>query len=290
MIKLAKLLIDGKPSLCLIEDDQYLPLHDIDTNIDTDLSGFLNSQDWDQIKAAGKKAHFWKPLEDCTWLPPLSPLSRIFCVGKNYRDHAKEMGMSEDRLNDKRPVAPDIFIRFPSSFSGHQSEIYFPSNENTFDYEGELAVVIGRAGKNINEADVKNYIFGYTTANDGTIRRVQKQTSQFTLGKNFDRSGAMGPTIVHQSDFALQPSPALVTKVNDEEQQNGMISEMIFSIKETVSILSQVTALQPGDIILTGTPAGVGAGKTPPKFLKDDDRITIQISGLDQLEVTVKST
>jgi 2-keto-4-pentenoate hydratase/2-oxohepta-3-ene-1,7-dioic acid hydratase in catechol pathway len=289
MMKLARLLIDNKPSLCLVKDSQYLPLHDIDATIDTDLSGFLSSPDWNQLKDAGEATHFWQPIKDCIWLPPLSPFSRIFCIGKNYRDHAKEMGMDENQLNAKRAPAPDIFVRFPSSFSGHQSEISYPATENTFDYEGELAVIIGKKGKNIDAADAGDHIFGYTAANDGTIRRAQKQTSQYTLGKNFDKSGALGPTIIHKSDFDIDANPLIVTHVNDKEQQNGSVDAMIFSIPETISILSQVTELQVGDIILTGTPAGVGAGKNPPEFLKDDDRITIQISGLDELAVTVRS-
>ncbi|UTW55898.1 fumarylacetoacetate hydrolase family protein [Kordiimonas sp. SCSIO 12610] len=287
-MKLARLLIEDTEKICLIAEQHYLPISMISPKLSDDLCHFLEKVNWDRLVADALANTGWQNLMEPVWLPLLSSNSRIFCIGKNYRDHAREMGVSENDLKKARPEAPDIFVRFPSSFSAHNSTIHFPSSEPSFDYEGELAVIIGKSCSNIAERDAEKYIFGYTTANDGTVRRIQKRTSQFTLGKNFDRSGAIGPTLTHASQFDLDQNTTIRTVVNDSERQNGRINDMIFSTQETIHILSHITELQPGDIILTGTPAGVGAGYTPPKYLKDGDQIEIQISGLDPLSIRVK--
>jgi 2-keto-4-pentenoate hydratase/2-oxohepta-3-ene-1,7-dioic acid hydratase in catechol pathway len=289
-MKLANLLIDSKPQLCLLREETYITVSETDPNLSNDICSFLENVDWKALTQTAHKNLNWQPVPPRQWLPPLSLQSRIFCVGKNYKDHAKEMGVSETTLEQNRPANPDIFIRFPSSFSAHNSTIYYPKAEETFDYEGELAVIIGKGGKNITSDNAEDYIFGYSIANDGTIRRVQKQTSQFTLGKNFDQSGALGPTITHKSAFDLSVSHSIITKVNHIEKQNGIITGMIFSVAEIIAAISTVTELCAGDIILTGTPAGVGAGRIPPEFLQDGDQVTIEISNLGVLSLSVKTS
>ncbi len=289
-MKLANLMIDSKPRLCLLREEAYITVSQADPSLSDDICSFLEKVDWKVLTQAAHNNRNWRPVPPRQWLPPLSLQSRIFCVGKNYRDHAKEMGVSEKILEQSRSPNPDIFIRFPSSFSSHDSVVYYPKAEGTFDYEGELAVIIGKEGKNITPDNAEDHIFGYSIANDGTVRRVQKQTSQFTLGKNFDQSGALGPMITHKSAFDLSIPHSIITKVNHIEKQNGIITEMIFSVTEIITAISAVTKLRAGDIILTGTPAGVGAGRIPPEFLQDGDQVTIEISNLGMLSLSVKAS
>jgi 2-keto-4-pentenoate hydratase/2-oxohepta-3-ene-1,7-dioic acid hydratase in catechol pathway len=303
-MKLARLSIQGISRLCLIRDNQFLPVFKLSGKYSDDLCDFLTDLHWETLKQQADKHAEWQPLPTSTpsavtikanqnpafgWLPCLSETSRIFCIGKNYLDHAKEMTPVSEASTIKADPTPNIFVRFPSSFTAHNGNIYCPASEDTFDYEGELAVIIGKAGKNISEEQALDHVFGYTIANDGTIRRAQKQTSQFTLGKNFDLSGALGPTITHSENFDIKSPHTIKTFVNGDIKQDGSTQDMLFSIEKTINAISQGTSLKPGDIILTGTPAGVGAGRTPPEYLQAGDQVAIKISGLDPLFLTVKA-
>jgi 2-keto-4-pentenoate hydratase/2-oxohepta-3-ene-1,7-dioic acid hydratase in catechol pathway len=281
-MQLAKLTTGTDAFLAFIRDDRYLPVATL--GLPDDLSAFLATTDWDAATQMAGQATGWQSMDGLHWLPPIGVTSRIFCIGKNYAEHAKEMGMATGG-----PVAPDVFIRFPSSFVGHQGEIERPEAEATFDFEGEMALVIGKAGRAIAAAAAFEHIFGLTTANDGSLRRVQKRTSQFTLGKNIDRSGALGPTIVPTSAIATPQNLPIRTWVNEELMQDGTTADMIFDIPALISTLSAVTELQPGDIILTGTPAGVGAGRTPPRFLEPGDTVRIEIGALPSLTMQVRT-
>ncbi|MCJ9428443.1 fumarylacetoacetate hydrolase family protein [Kordiimonas marina] len=276
----------GTPHLSLVDGDRFVPVGAVNREAPADMADFLawlteHGTTWADFCAAAASAP-WQPMAGTRYAPPLSAKSRIFCVGKNYADHAKEMGMATDG-----PVAPDIFIRFPSSFVGHEGTIEYPAGESSFDFEGELTVVIGKPGAQIDEAQALDHVFGYTATNDGSLRRIQKRTSQFTLGKNVDRSGAMGPTIVPAGEIPEPQALTLKTLVEGEMMQNGTTADMTFPIATVIAVLSSVTELQPGDIILTGTPAGVGAGRKPPRFLEAGETVEVQIEGLDSLSMTV---
>jgi len=276
----------GTTYLSLVDGDRFVPVDAASPDAPADMADFLawladRGPTWADFCTAAASAP-WQPLSGTRYAPPLSTKSRIFCVGKNYADHAREMGMTSDG-----PVAPDIFVRFPSSFTGHQGTIEYPAGESTFDFEGELAVVIGKRGMQIAEDQALNHVFGYTAANDGSLRRIQKRTSQFTLGKNVDRSGAIGPTVVPAGEIGEVQALTLETLVNGERMQNGTTADMTFPIATVIAALSSVTELQPGDVILTGTPAGVGAGRTPPRFLKAGETVEVRIEGLDSLLMTV---
>lgn len=223
---------------------------------------------------------FLIPFSDIQWLPPLPTLRKnIMCVGKNYREHAIEMG-SEDDI----PEHVMVFTKSPTTMIGH-GEAIDPHQAITsqLDYEGELAIVIGKKGKNITADDALNHIFGYTIVNDITARDLQQRHKQFFIGKSLDTSCPIGPWIVHHSLIADPNDLDITTKVNGEIRQQSNTRHFIFPVEEVISVLSQGMTLEPGDIIATGTPAGVGKGFKPPKFLKQGDQIEIDVEKIGKL-------
>lgn len=205
---------------------------------------------------------------------------RILCVGKNYKDHAKEMG-GEVAAN------PNLFMRTAQSVVGHQQSVIMPRISEQYDFEGELAVVIGRGGRHIDVDRALEHVAGYTCFLDGSVRDYQKHS--FTAGKNFDSSGACGPWLVPAREIADPQNLRLTTRVNGEVMQDASTQDMIFTIPFLISYISGFTHLEPGDVLATGTPAGVGAGRTPPLWLKPGDSIDIEIENVGTLSNTVKA-
>lgn len=234
----------------------------------------------DKLKDADRVESYVFAISDVTILAPIPrPAKNIFCVGKNYREHAIEMGTEEDI-----PKHVMLFSKAPTTVIGHEQEIDPHSHITTeLDYEGELAIVIGKKGKRIGEAEAMDYVFGYTIVNDITARNLQTQHKQFLLGKSLDTSCPIGPYLIHKSAISDPYDLTIKTKVNDEIRQDGHTKDMIFSIEHIISTISQGTTLEPGDIIATGTPAGVGKGFKPPKFLQPGDVIEIEIGGIGTL-------
>ncbi|CAM5190534.1 2-keto-4-pentenoate hydratase/2-oxohepta-3-ene-1,7-dioic acid hydratase in catechol pathway OS=Ureibacillus acetophenoni OX=614649 GN=SAMN05877842_101226 PE=3 SV=1 [Ureibacillus acetophenoni] len=213
------------------------------------------------------------------WLSPIPRTPKnIICIGKNYNEHAKEMGAKE------APKNLVVFTKAPNTIAadGQTLPIHADKTE-ALDYEGELAVVIGKTGKNIPKNQVFDYVFGYTIANDITARDLQERHIQFFLGKTLDGSCPMGPYLVSKDEIPNPQNLTVVTKVNGEIRQNGSTKDMMFQVEDLVSILSQYVTLEPGDVILTGTPAGVGKGMKPPTFLKAGDEVKISIEGIGTL-------
>ncbi len=222
--------------------------------------------------------------ENIKWLAPIPrPRKNIMCVGKNYRDHAIEMGSEADI-----PEHIMVFTKSPTTVIGHEEFVDAHTGvTNELDYEGELALVIGKKGKNIPENEALDYIFGYTILNDVTARDLQKRHKQFFIGKSLDTTCPMGPWIVHRSEIDNPNGLAIQTKVNGEIRQDSNTKNFIFPTEEIISTLSRGMTLEPGDIIATGTPAGVGKGFTPPRMLKSGDQIEIKIEGIGKLHNTV---
>ncbi|MGC4375329.1 fumarylacetoacetate hydrolase family protein [Fictibacillus sp. Mic-4] len=215
----------------------------------------------------------------CLLAPIPSPRKNILCVGKNYKDHAIEMGSIDDI-----PKHIMMFTKAPTTVIGHQERILAHSDVTSeLDYEGELAVVIGKRGIGIPAEEAYDYVFGYTIINDVTARDLQARHKQFFLGKSLDSSCPMGPYLVHRSAIQNPESLAIETKVNGEIRQRANTKDFIFSIPEIISTISKGMTLEPGDIIATGTPAGVGKGFNPPKFLKTGDLIEITVEGIGTL-------
>lgn len=223
--------------------------------------------------------------DDIEWLAPIPrPSKNVMCVGKNYRDHAIEMG-GEASV----PEHPMIFTKAPTAVSAHLSPIpAYRSLTDALDYEGELAVIIGKKGKEISRENALDYVFGYTVLNDVTARDLQKRHSQFFIGKSLDGSCPMGPWIVSKDEIKDPHQLAIETKVNGEIRQQSTTAHFIFPIDEIIHVLSKGMTLEPGDIIATGTPAGVGFAMEPKKTLQPGDTVQISIESVGTLSNTVE--
>ncbi len=230
------------------------------------------------VEAAAERAPKLS-LEGLALAPPVT-CRRIFCVGVNYRSHRDEMQRGDVEH-------PTIFVRFASSVVGHGSPIVRPAESSAFDWEGELAVIIGRAGRRIARDDALAHIAGYSCFNDGSVRDYQRHTTQFTPGKNFDASGAFGPWMVTADEVPDPTHLRLTTHVNDVLMQESSTDLMIFDIPTVISYLSQWTELQPGDVIATGTPGGVGTARKPPIYLQPGDRVDVEIVNIGLLSNVV---
>ncbi len=216
------------------------------------------------------------------YLPTIPNPDKVICVGVNYRPHLEEMGHTP-------PDHPVIFVRFAGSQAGHGQPIVSSRATERYDFEGELGVVIGRPARYVNRDAAFDYIAGYTCFMDGTARDWQKHTTQFTPGKNFHRSGAMGPNLVSRDEVPDVTNLALQTRVNGVVMQEGRLNELIFDIPYLIEYLSTFTELLPGDVIATGTPGGVGAARTPPVWLADGDEVAVDISGIGVLVNQVRA-
>lgn len=213
-------------------------------------------------------------LSDVALLPPEPDAPRIFCIGLNYKSHVNETG------RDLPPV-PTLFLRTHESVVGHGAPLRKPALSEQFDYEGELAVVIGRGGRHIPEAQALSHVFGYTCLNDGSVRDYQKHS--VTAGKNFDQGGAWGPWIVTADEIPDPTRLTLVTRLNGMEVQRSTTDLLIYSIETCISYVSKFTELLPGDVIATGTPAGVGSRRTPQLWMKPGDTVEVDISSIGVL-------
>jgi acylpyruvate hydrolase len=213
-------------------------------------------------------------LDRVTLNPPLSAPGKIICVGLNYVDHSIESGFVV-------PDYPTIFTRFTSSLIGAGASIIRPTVSTQLDYEGEMVAVIGVGGRHIAEQDALNHVIGYSIFNDASVRDFQKKSPQWTIGKNFDDTGAFGPYLVTADE--LSPGAkglSLQTRLNGTVVQNGSTDDMVFSVARLISILSEAITLSPGDILVTGTPSGVGAARKPPLFMKHGDVCEVEIEGI----------
>lgn len=226
-------------------------------------------------------------LSEVKLLAPIPrPRKNIFCIGKNYREHAMEFEKVKDE--SAIPKHPVIFSKPPTTVIGPEAVIDSHSEVTQgLDYEVELAVVIGRKGTNIPQAKAMDYVFGYTIMNDVTARDLQKRHSQWLKGKGLDTFAPMGPFLVHKSAVADVTNLKITSKVNGELRQNANTGDLIFSIPVLIETLSAGITLEPGDLIATGTPAGVGGAMTPPKYLKAGDKLELEITGLGALKNTV---
>jgi acylpyruvate hydrolase len=210
-------------------------------------------------------------------LQPLSSPGKIICVGLNYRDHAAESGM-------KLPEYPTLFARFTSSLIAHEAPIIRPSESERLDYEGELVAVIGRTGRRIAKADALDHIAGYSIFNDGSIRDFQLRTPQWTMGKNFDGTGAFGPVFVTPDELPPGASCLKIeTRLNGQVMQRASTGDLIFDVATLVSLISVGITLEPCDLIVTGTPSGVGAVRNPPVFMRAGDVCEVEIERIGVL-------
>lgn len=212
---------------------------------------------------------------DVSLLAPIPDPQKIICIGLNYKDHAEESGA-------KIPTEPVVFNKFPTAATGHDTPILLPSVSDEVDYEAELVVVIGKAGRNISEAAAMEHVAGYTNGHDVSGRdwQIKKDGKQWLLGKTFDTFAPMGPALVTKDEIADPHNLRIRFRLNGETMQDSTTSQMIFRVEQLIAYVSQVCTLQVGDVIFTGTPPGVGFARKPPVFLKPADVCEVEIEGL----------
>jgi 2-keto-4-pentenoate hydratase/2-oxohepta-3-ene-1,7-dioic acid hydratase in catechol pathway len=217
------------------------------------------------------------PVAQIEWLPPLIAPRKAIAIGLNYVDHAAESQVAP-------PPYPTLFSRYPSSWVGHRHALVRPHVSRDFDYEGELVIVIGKAGRYIDRSTALDHVAGYSVFNDGSIRDFQFRTSHWTMGKNFDRSGAFGPEFVTADELPVGAKGLrLQTRLNGRVMQDASTSDMIFDVATLVATCSVAFTLAPGDIIISGTPAGVGFARDPKVFMLPGDVCEVEIEGIGTL-------
>jgi 2-keto-4-pentenoate hydratase/2-oxohepta-3-ene-1,7-dioic acid hydratase in catechol pathway len=210
---------------------------------------------------------------DISFLPPIPDPDKILCVGLNYLSHILEGGR-------ELPKHPTIFTRFSNTQVGHEQPMVRPNASETFDYEGEMAVIIGRRCRHVKREDAQSVIAGYACYNDGSIREYQRHATQFTPGKNFPATGGFGPWIVTPEEIGDIAKQTLLTRLNGEELQRATIDDLQFDVPALIAYCSTFTFLEPGDVIITGTTGGVGAYRKPPLWMKPGDTVEVEISGI----------
>ncbi len=289
-MKLASILLDGVRDLALVDScaERVWPLRGILSIPPRGMLELIRS--YAQLKHRLVAQGEGLPLSAVILEAPIPRPSRnIFCIGKNYHDHAREFSQSgfDNVAAPAIPVAPIVFTKSPETVIATEDNILFPQGvSEQVDYEAELAIVIGKSGRGITRADAFDHVWGYTIINDVTARDLQKRHQQWFLGKNLDTFCPMGPWVV-TADEIDGGNLNVECRVNGELRQEASTRDLIFDIPALIETISAGLTLQVGDIIATGTPAGVGIGFNPPKFLQRGDRISIRISGIGELNNSV---
>ncbi len=217
---------------------------------------------------------------DVSWLPVIPNPDKIVCVGLNYEEHRAETGRDKTEQ-------PALFLRVAESQVGHKQPIIRPRESIQLDYEAEIAVIIGRPGRRISQKDSWDHIAGYSCYNDGSVREWQRHTIQWTAGKNFAHTGGFGPWMVTADDIPPSTTMTLSCRLNGREMQHATTEQMIFKIPKLIEYISSFTTLLAGDVIVTGTPGGVGARRTPPVWMKPGDKVEIEIDKVGVLENSI---
>ncbi len=278
-MKLLSFRHDGEDRLGMLADDMVIDLAGTLPHVPPSLeSALLDGIDLHAAcqRAAGSAAPRL-PLEGLTLAPLLSRPGKVICLGLNYFDHAKEGGR-------EKPNYPWFFLRAASSLIGHGQPGIRPRVSERLDYEAELGVVIGRRARHLAAAEALGCVFGYSCFNDMSIRDYQKKTPQWTIGKNFDGTGAFGPVLVTADELPPGASGLRIqSRLNGAVMQDANTADMIWSVAETISLLTECLTLEPGDVIVMGTPAGVGQARTPPVWMKDGDIVEIEIERIGLL-------
>ena len=216
-------------------------------------------------------------LKDVRFIPLIDRPSKIVCLGLNYADHAAEGGHA-------RPEYPSFFMRGPSSMVGHLQPMIRPKASDKFDFEAELAFVVGKAGRHLTAENALDHIAGYSVFNDGSLRDYQRKSTQWTIGKNFDATGAFGPWLVTPDE--LPPGAdglRIQSRLNGQVMQDANTKSFLWGVVETLVLITECMTLEPGDVVITGTPAGVGYARKPPVFMKQGDTIEVEIEGVGLL-------
>lgn len=279
-MKFTTFLLDGRPRLGLIDGEQVIDLNAAQPQVPADLRAALE-QGIDLAAAARAALDSAAPRHALAGLmlaPLLPEPGKTVCLGLNYFDHAKEGGR-------EKPEYPWLFLRGKSSLIGHGAAGICPKVSERFDYEAELAVVIGsRVPRHVPQDAALAHVFGYSCFNDMSVRDYQKRTPQWSIGKNFDATGAFGPVLVTADALTAGAAGLRIqSRLNGQVMQDANTADMIWSVAETIALLSDCMTLEPGDVLVMGTPAGVGQARTPPVWMKPGDTVEVEIEGIGTL-------
>ncbi|RSZ31048.1 FAA hydrolase family protein [Variovorax beijingensis] len=281
-MKLISYQYNGIDSYGAVFGDRVADLREVFGARAPDLKALIAADLLSEAAAAAGKAAATLPLAEVRLLPVIPNPGKIVCVGLNYGDHVRETGCE---ITEK----PTLFLRVAESQVAHGDAIVMPLESSKLDYEGEIAIVIGQGGRRIAEADAWNHIAGYACYNDGSIRDWQTATPQWTAGKNFWRTGGFGPWMVTRDEIADDQVMTLVTRLNGQEMQRTTTDKLIHSIPRQIAHISAFMPLAAGDVIVTGTPGGVGAKRTPPVWMKPGDVVEIEVDAIGILRNTVRA-
>ena len=279
-MKIVGFTTDAGARLGLIEGDQVVDLQAVEPRLPGDLGAVLShyAGDLSPLADLARKASASarRPLAGITYALPVARPGKIICLGLNYLEHVKE-----GRYADNLPKFPTLFARGLNSLVPHQQPLIRPLLSETFDYEAEMVVVIGRRAKHMTLENALSCVAGYTCGNEGSIREFQRHTTQWHMGKNFDRSGSMGPWVVTADE--LPPGGKglkIESRVNGKVMQSDNTANMMFPVAETIVYATQGITLEPGDLLLTGTPSGVAHARKPPAWMRHGDVCEIEIEGI----------
>ena len=277
-MKLVTYTQNGENRTGLLLGDQVVDLNRANADIPTAMIDLLEGGEamMAKVRRVEAAAPAGVPLDSVQLKAPVLKSGKVLCLGLNYRLHAEEGGMDI-------PTIPILFHKSRTSLVGHGENVVLPAGATRADYEVELAVIIGKTAKNVSEEDALSYVAGYACANDVSERAWQMQTSQWSAGKMVDTFGPLGPALVTADEIPNPNALQLRLIYNGEEVQNSNTSDMVFDVPYTIAYVSKICTLEPGDVIMTGTPSGVGFARKPPIFLKAGDVMTVEIEGLGSL-------
>ena len=280
-MRLATISRNGKARLAAYRGQDLVDLSDSGSDVPETMLAFVEGGEVARaaVAAACDRASASALLdpERVTFLPVLPRPGKIICVGLNYADHSAESGF-------KQPDYPTLFGRFSTTLIGHRAPMIRPSLSDQLDYEGEIAAVIGRRARHVPKAAALDHVAGYAVFNEGSVREYQFKAPQWTVGKNFDATGAFGPALVTADE--LPPGARglkLETRLNGQTVQSASTDSMVFDVASLIAIISEAITLEPGDVIVTGTPAGVGVARKPPLFMKPGDVCEVEVEGIGLL-------
>ena len=270
--------------LCAKDSEQFVDLCATDPSIPNSLLRFIES---DASLSKAKQAlsnpnAVIRNLSQIQFETLIDRPGKIVCMGLNYADHAKEGG-------NARPEYPSFFMRVPSSLAAHNAPLIRPAVSDKLDYEAELAFIVGKRARNLTRENALDCIAGFSVFNDGSIRNYQRKTTQWTIGKNFDQTGGFGPCLVTPDE--LPPGAhglQIQSRLNGAVMQNANTKDFLWDVAETIVLITECMTLEPGDVVITGTPAGVGYARTPPVFMKPGDICEIEVEGVGILKNTIQ--
>ncbi|WP_296075915.1 fumarylacetoacetate hydrolase family protein [uncultured Agrobacterium sp.] len=263
---------DGDRSYGTVHDNTILDAGAQLKGVYPDLRSVIEAGAIKELAGLGSKLVF----DSVKLLPPIPYPDKILCIGLNYLDHIEEVGVAV-------PEYPAVFTRYPSSLVGHDAPLVRPKASKAYDFEGELAVVIGKTGRHIPKENAFDHVIGYTCFNDGSLRDFQVHTNQFWPGKSFQSSGSMGPWLISRDEVGEITKQTLTTRINGNVEQEAGIDSLTFGIGELIAYISTVIELLPGDVIATGTPGGVGGFRSPPLHLIPGMKVDVEVTGVGTL-------